>query len=372
MIIGVPKEIKTHEHRVGMLPHSVQELVSRGHQVVVQSTAGEGVGINDNEYISAGAVIAATADEVFLRAELIVKVKEPQAQECLKLKKHHILFTFLHLAADPILALELLKTGVTGIAYETVTDAQGRLPLLAPMSAVAGRVVVQMAAHKLEKTQGGRGVLLGGITGVAPANVTVIGGGVVGWHAIQVAMGMGASVTVLDNSAARLTELLTQFGSSLIAELSSAATIEKHIVASDMVIGAVLVPGAAAPKLVSRAVISRMPPGTVVADVAIDQGGCFETSHPTNFLEPTYVLDGVIYQCITNLPSAVPRTSAFALNNATLPYIIELAEKGYRKACLENPSLLAGLNICDGVVTHEFVAKAIDQEYVPALSKLRI
>jgi alanine dehydrogenase len=372
MIIGVPKEIKIHEHRVGMLPYSVQELVNLGHQVIVQSTAGEGVGISDNEFISAGAEIATTADEVFLRAELIVKVKEPQAEECPKLKKHHILFTFLHLAANPILALELLRTGVTGIAYETVTDAQGRLPLLAPMSAVAGRVVIQMAAHKLERTQGGRGVLLGGIAGVAPANVTVIGGGVVGWHAIQVAMGMGANVIVLDNSAARLADLATQFGPSLAVEIATPETIERNMIVSDVVIGAVLVPGAAAPKLVTRAMISQMQPGTVVADVAIDQGGCLETSRPTNFLEPTYVVDGVIHQCITNLPSAVPRTSAFALNNATLPYIIELAEKGYRKACLDNPSLLAGLNICDGVVTHEFVAKAINQEYVPALSKLRI
>lgn len=372
MIIGVPKEIKIHEHRVGILPHNVQELVSRGHKVVVQSTAGEGVGISDNEYISSGADIAATAEDVFLRAELIVKVKEPQTQECHMLKKHHVLFTFLHLAADPILALELLKTGVTGIAYETVTNALGRLPLLAPMSAVAGRVVVQMGANALEKTQGGRGILLGGIAGVAPANVTVIGGGVVGWHAIQVAMGMGAAVTVLDNSTARLAELVTQFGPALVAEVASAEAIERHMVASDMVIGAVLVPGAAAPKLVSRAIIGRMQPGSVVADVAIDQGGCFETSRPTDFLAPTYVQDGVIHQCITNLPSAVPRTSAFALNNATLPYIIELAEKGYRKACLDNPSLLAGLNICDGVVTHELVAKAIGQGYVPALSKLRI
>ncbi len=372
MIIGVPKEIKTHEYRVGMLPYCVQELVSRGHQVVVQSTAGDGVGISDNEYISAGAIIAATAEDVFVRAELIVKVKEPQLQECHLLKQHHILFTFLHLAADPKLALEVIKSGVTGIAYETVTDVNGRLPLLAPMSAVAGRIVVQMGARALEKPQGGRGVLFGGITGVEPAKVTILGGGVVGWHAIQVAMGMGANVTVLDYSAARLTELVTHFGSGLTAELSSAATIQHHMIASDLVVGAVLVPGAAAPKLVNHGIIRLMQPGSVVADVSIDQGGCFETSRATNFLTPSYVIDGVIHQCITNLPSAVPRTSAFALNNATLPYIIELAEKGYRKACLDNPSLLSGLNVGDGVVMHEFVAKAIDQEYVPALSKLII
>ena len=370
MIIGVPKEIKAHEHRVGLVPHSVKELVNIGHAVIVQRAAGLGVGISDDDYISAGAKIVATAEEVFAIAELIIKVKEPQSTECHLLNNRHTLFTFLHLAADPKLAIYLLETGVTAIAYETVTDASGGLPLLTPMSAIAGRIVVQLGAHYLEKPQGGRGILLGGVEGVAPAVVTVLGGGVVGMNSVAVALGMGAKVTVLDKSQSRLEQLARQFGDGLQTVLASAETIEQHVIASDLLIGAVLVPGGAAPKLVSREVLGKMQPGSVVADVAIDQGGCFESSRPTDFYAPTYIENQVIHQCITNLPSAVPRTSAFALNNATLPYIILLAEKGYRQACRESPGLLAGLNICNGVVTHEFVAKAINRVYVPAIKVL--
>ncbi len=370
MIIGVPKEIKIHEHRVGLVPHSVKELVQRGHTVLVQSLAGAGIGVSDADYISSGAVMVPTADDIFARAELIIKVKEPQVEECKKLNSRHILFTFLHLAADKELAISLLDSGVTGIAYETVTDSSGKLPILAPMSAVAGRVVVQRGAHYLERPQGGRGVLLGGAAGVEPAKVTVLGGGVVGSNAIQVALGMGAKVTVLDNSSNRLAELAQQFGTGLQTELAEPANIEKHVVDADLVIGAILVPGAAAPRIVSKSAIVRMRPGSVVADVAIDQGGCFETSRPTDFDSPTYVEHGVIHQCITNLPSAVPYTSAYALNHVTLPYIFELADKGYKQACLDNPGLLAGLNICQGKVTHESVAEAMQQHYMPAIEVL--
>lgn len=367
MIIGVPKEIKTHEYRVGMVPQCVKELISLGHAVVVQHGAGAGANISDGDYIRAGAKIVATAEEVFAAAELIIKVKEPQVSEYPLLNNRHILFTFLHLAAEPVLALDLIRTGVTGIAYETVTDAAGHLPLLAPMSAIAGRLVVQSGAHYLEKPQGGRGILLGGIVGATPAQVTVLGGGVVGTNAIQVALGMGAKVTVVDKSKIRLRQLSEQFGTALnVVEARSPESIEAYVIGADLLIGAVLVPGASAPKLVSRATIDKMQPGTVVADVAIDQGGCFESSRATNFDAPTYMDNQVIHQCITNLPSAVPRTAAFALNNATMPYIILLAQKGYKQACKQDPGLLAGLNICNGVVTHEYVAKAINQPYVPA------
>lgn len=371
MIIGVPKEIKTHEHRVGLTPHSVKELVQLGHSVIVQSSAGIDIGVSDKDYISVGAEIAATSDAVFARAQLIIKVKEPLAEECKKLTPQHIVFTFLHLAADKQLALSLLQSGATAIAYETVTDHSGKLPLLAPMSVIAGRVVVQRGAHYLEKPQGGRGVLLSALDGVEPGKVTVIGGGVVGSNAIQIALGMGAKVTVLDKSTTRLAELAQQFGSRLQTVYAEQQAIDEHVTTADLLIGAVLVPGATSPKVVSRETIKRMQPGSVVADVAIDQGGCFETSKPTNFDEPIYVEDGIIHQCITNLPSAVPRTSAFALNHATLPYIIELASKGYKKACLENPGLLTGLNICQGVVTHQSVAEAMGQPYTPALKCLQ-
>lgn len=372
MIIGVPREIKSQEHRVGIVPHSVKQLVNRGHQVLVQTKAGDGVGVSDSAYIDSGAKIVQTADEIFAQAELIVKVKEPQATECSKFKPGQIIFTFLHLAADPKLAQELLQTGVVGIAYETVTDANGHLPILAPMSEVAGRLAVQIGAHNLEKPQGGRGVLLGGVTGVEPAKVTVLGGGVVGTNAIQVALGMGANVVVLDKSTDRIKQLTEQFGTRLTAIYSDQAQVAKHVTTADLVIGAVLVPGAAAPKIVSKQVVSAMRPGTVIADVAIDQGGCVETSRPTNFDAPTYIEHGVIHQCITNLPGAVPLTSTLALNNATLPFIIEIADKGAKQACLDNPHLMNGLNICHGMVTHKSVAEAIGQTYVPPLQALQV
>ena len=372
MIIGVPKEIKTHEHRVGLTPYSVEELVRQGNSVVIQSSAGAGIGVSDDEFIKAGATIVPTADDVFAQAKLIIKVKEPQAEECAKLTAEHVIFTFLHLAADQNLALSLLKSGATALAYETVTDHSGKLPLLAPMSAIAGRVAVQMGSFYLQKPEGGKGVLLSGMPGVPPAKVTIIGGGVVGANAIQIAMGLGAKVTVLDKSTTRLTELAQLFGQGLQTLFAEPDEIDLHVRTADLVIGAVLVPGASAPKIVRKETISRMQPGSVVADVAIDQGGCFETSRPTDFFVPKYVFDGVIHQCITNLPSAVPRTSAFALNHATLPYIIELANKGYKRACLDNPGLLNGLNICQGKVTHQSVADAMGQTYTPAQQILQV
>lgn len=371
MKIGVPKEIKAHEYRVGMVPNSVKELVSRGHQVIIQSLAGAGVGISDQDYLDAGAEIAPDAATVFAKSELIVKVKEPQPEECARLKPNQVLFTFLHLAAEPSLAQLLMRSGCVAIAYETVTDAAGKLPLLAPMSAIAGRIAVQEGAHSLEKAQGGRGILLGGIVGAPSAKVTILGGGVVGLHAIEVALGMGAEVTVLDKSVDRLNELAQQFTKRLNTVLSTPETIAEHVVKADLVIGAVLVTGAAAPKLVTKEIVAKMQAGAVIVDVAIDQGGCIESSRPTNFNAPTYVECGVIHQCVTNLPGAVPRTSAFALNNATLPFIIEIADKGYKQACLTNPHLMAGLNICDGKVTHESVAKAVNQQYVAADRLLR-
>ncbi len=371
MKIGVPKEIKPHEHRVGLVPTSVKELVSRGHKVFIESTAGVGIGISDADYVSCGAMIAANADEVFANSDLIVKVKEPQASECAKIRPQQIIFTFLHLAADPKLAQLLMDAQVVAIAYETVTDAMGRLPILAPMSQVAGRLAVQQGAHLLESPQGGRGVLLGGVPGVAPARVTVLGGGVVGVNAIQVALGMGAEVCVLDNSADRLQALSSQFGPKLHTLSSNKDTLYDQLLISDLVIGAVLVAGAAAPKIVSKNVVASMLPGSVLVDVAIDQGGCFETSRPTDFGAPSYKEYNVIHQCVTNLPGAVPRTSTFALNNVTLPYILQIADKGYKHACLENSNLLSGLNVCLGKITHEAVAKAVQQTYHPAIKVLQ-
>lgn len=371
MKIGVPKEIKTHEYRVGMVPSSVKELVLRGHTVIVQAAAGAGIGVSDQEYIKAGAEIAPSADHVFAESELLVKVKEPQAEECKKLKPNQTLFTFLHLAADPVQAQLLMQSKITAIAYETVTDSLGRLPLLAPMSEVAGRIAIQTGAHYLEKAQGGRGVLLGGVPGVLPAKVTILGGGVVGANAIRVALGMGAEVVVLDKSLQKLSELSDVFGWRLKTVYASQAAIDDLVINSDLVIGAVLVPGAAAPKLVSKEIVAKMQPGAVIVDVAIDQGGCIETSRTTSFAAPTFVEYGVIHHCVSNLPGAVPRTSAFALNNATLPFIIEIADKGYRQACLDNQHLLAGLNVCNGMITHASVAKAVNQIYVPALTVLK-
>lgn len=371
MKIGVPKEIKNHEYRVGLAPASVRELITQGHSVMVETGAGDGIGLGDEAYKSAGAHIAPDARTVFDQAEMIVKVKEPQRQECEMLREGQILFTYLHLAPDPELTQLLMKSGCIAIAYETVTDDQGGLPLLAPMSEVAGRMSIQAGAHCLEKMQGGRGVLLGGVPGVEAAKVVVIGGGVVGTNAIRVAIGMGAEVTLLDKSLRRLKDLDLQFGSMLNTVYATQGAIEKYVTHADLVIGAVLVPGAAAPKLVSRQLLSQMRPGSVLVDVAIDQGGCFETSRPTTHTEPTYVVDNVVHYCVTNMPGAVPRTATFALNNATLPFITELANKGYKAALLENMHLLNGLNVHRGEVTYLAVARDLHENYVPAAEVLK-
>ncbi|MCW5589828.1 MAG: alanine dehydrogenase [Legionellales bacterium] len=364
MLIGVPKEIKNREYRVGMVPASVRELVLRGHKIVVEAGAGEGIGITDKLYVEAGATLANSASEIFAKADLIVKVKEPQPQECKMLRPGQILFTYLHLAPDPEQAELLLASGCSAIAYETVTDARGGLPLLSPMSEVAGRMSIQAGAHCLEKAQGGNGVLLGGVPGVAPAKVTVIGGGVVGTNAVRMAMGMEASVTVLDKSLRRLQELDFQFGSKLNTIFATNEAIEQYVVNSDLVVGAVLIPGAAAPKLVSRELVKKMKKGSVLVDVAIDQGGCFATSRPTTHDEPTYITDGVIHYCVTNMPGGVPRTATFALNNATLPFIVELADKGLATALLENPHLRNGLNVHHSHITYQAVAQALNREYI--------
>ncbi|HZB93717.1 MAG TPA: alanine dehydrogenase [Stellaceae bacterium] len=362
MLIGVPKEVKTHEYRVGLLPGSVREAVHRGHEVLVESGAGAGIGFGDDAYRRAGAHIAADAAEVFAAAQMIVKVKEPQPPEILRLKPGQVLFTYLHLAADRGQAEGLMRSGVTAIAYETVTDARGGLPLLAPMSEVAGRMSIQVGAHCLEKEQGGLGILLSGVPGVAAAKVVILGGGVAGTNAARMAMGVEAHVTVIDRSLQRLYELDMQFGSQLHTLFSTMETIEREVTAADLVIGAVLVPGAAAPKLVSRAMVRGMKPGSVLVDIAIDQGGCFETSRPTSHADPTYVEEGVIHYCVTNMPGAVARTSSFALNNATLPFVLALADKGWRQALAEDPHLCAGLNIAGGRITHRAVAAALGLE----------
>lgn len=366
MRIGVPKEIKNHEYRVGMVPSSVRELSSMGHEILIQSQAGAGIGISDENYIASGAIILPTADDVFHEAEMIVKVKEPQPEECKKLKPNQLLFTYLHLAPDPAQTQALLASGAIAIAYETVTDHLGGLPLLSPMSEVAGRMSIQAGAHCLEKAQGGRGVLLGGVPGVASAKVVVIGGGVVGINAIRMAMGMEAHVTVIDKSLNRLKELDLQFGSKLNTIYSTQDALERYVSEADLVVGAVLIPGAAAPKLITKKIVSQMHTGSVIIDVAIDQGGCCETSHVTTHTEPTYVVDGVVHYCVGNMPGAVARTATFALNNATLPFIIQLAQKGYKKACLENPHLLNGLNIHKGLLTYKAVADALNITYTPA------
>ncbi len=370
MKIGVPKEIKNHEYRVGLVPASVRELAARGHEVFVQSTAGEGIGVLDVEYEAAGAAILPDAQAVFDAAEMIVKVKEPQAIERAMLKPHHTLFTYLHLAPDAPQTEDLVNSGATCIAYETVTDALGGLPLLAPMSEVAGRLSIQAGAWCLEKAHGGSGVLLGGVPGVAPAKVVIIGGGTVGLNAAQMAVGMGARVVVLDRSTRVMRFLDAIFSTRIETVHSTVDAIERHIRNADLVIGGVLVPGAAAPKLVTREHLSLMQPGSVLVDVAIDQGGCFETSHATTHAEPTYVVDGIVHYCVANMPGAVPRTSTFALNNATLPFAIAIADKGARQAMLDNPHLLAGLNVCKGKVTHEDVARNLGYDFVPALEAL--
>lgn len=370
MKIGVPKEIKNHEYRVGLVPASVRELALRGHEVFVQSTAGAGIGVLDEEYEAAGAAILPDAASVFATAEMIVKVKEPQAAERAMLRSHHTLFTYLHLAPDAPQTADLVKSGATCIAYETVTDSQGGLPLLAPMSEVAGRLSIQAGAWCLEKAHGGSGVLLGGVPGVDPAKVVIIGGGMVGLNAAKMAVGMGARVIVLDRSARVLRFLDAIFSSSIETVHSTADSIERHIIDADLVIGGVLVPGAAAPKLVMREHLAMMKPGSVLVDVAIDQGGCFETSHATTHAEPTYVVDGIVHYCVANMPGAVPRTSTFALNNATLPFALAIADKGARQAMVDNPHLLAGLNVCRGMVTHPDVARDLGYDYVPPLAAL--
>lgn len=363
MKIGVPKEIKTHEYRVGLLPASVHELVNSGHTVQVETNAGLGIGISDTEYQAVGANIVNSQDQIFAESELIVKVKEPQLSECKKLSQGQVLFTYLHLAAEPEIAKELVKSKATAIAYETVTDKNNRLPLLAPMSEVAGRIAVQVGAHCLEKAKGGRGVLLGGVPGVAPGKVVVIGGGVVGTNSIKIALGMGADVTVLDKSVDRLRQLDDQFGWNLNTLYATEDAVLEAVSSADLVVGAVLVPGASAPKVVTEAMLSNMNHGSVMVDVAIDQGGCFETSRPTNFDNPTYTVNGIIHQCVTNLPGSVPRTSTFALNNATLPFALELANKGYKTACKDNVHLANGVNVCEGNITHYSVANSIDVPY---------
>jgi len=357
MRIGVPKEIKVHEYRVGLTPAGVRELVAAGHEVSVETNAGVGIGMGDHEYQAAGARIRATAKEVFDSAELIVKVKEPQAAECQMLRAGQVLFTYLHLAADKAQTEALLASGGTAIAYETVTWPDGSLPLLTPMSEVAGRMSVQVGATSLQKANGGFGVLLGGVPGVAPAKVVILGGGVSGTHAAEMAAGMRADVTVVDRSAKRLRELSTQFAGSVKTVYSTADAIEKLVLDADLVIGAVLVAGAAAPKLVTHDMVKRMKPGAVLVDIAIDQGGCFETSRPTTHAAPTYVLDGVVHYCVTNMPGAVPRTSTFALTNATLPYVRALADLGWEKALARDPGFAKGLNVHAGKLTFEAVAR---------------
>ncbi len=367
MLIGVPKEIKEHEYRVGLTPASVRELVHHGHQVTVETRAGAGIGASDEAYRTAGAGIADTAEEIFAAAELIVKVKEPQLNECARLRPGQTVFTFLHLAADPAQADALIASGATAIAYETVTDRHGGLPLLVPMSEVAGRMSIQVGAHFLEKEQGGAGILLGGVPGVPAAKVTIIGGGTAGTNAAMMAAGMGAEVTIIEKSAERLRELDSAFQGRLRTLFSTRDVIEREVVAADLVIGSVLIPGAAAPKLVSRGMIAAMAKGSVVVDIAIDQGGCFETSRPTSHSNPTYEVDGVIHYCVTNMPGAVARTSAHALNNATLPFVLALADKGPERALKEDPHLAAGLNVQAGKITHRAVAEALGKDYTPPL-----
>lgn len=370
MLVGVPKEIKNHEYRVGLTPSSVRELIHHGHQVLVQAGAGHDIGLDDADYAAAGAEIVPDAAGVFARAEMVVKVKEPQPQECRMLRKGQILFTYLHLAPDEQQTRLLQESGCVAIAYETVTDSRGGLPLLAPMSEVAGRMSIQAGAHCLEKAQGGCGVLLGGVPGVAAAKVVILGGGVVGTNAARMAMGLGAHVTVIDKSLQRLKELDLQFGSMLNTIYATVDAIEEHAVNADLVVGAVLLPGAAAPKLVTRDMVGRMKRGAVVVDVAIDQGGCFETSHPTTHAEPTYVVDDVVHYCVANMPGGVARTSTFALNNATLPFTLALADKGYRRALAEDAHLREGLNVHEGRITYEAVATAHALAYTPATEVL--
>lgn len=370
MIIGAPKEIKNAERRVGLTPGSVRELAVHGHDVIVETSAGVGIGALDEDYVAAGARIG-NVDDVWNEAELIVKVKEPQAVERSRLRPDQTLFTYLHLAPDPDQTHDLVNSGATCIAYETVTDDQGGLPLLAPMSQVAGRMSVQAGAHCLEAPNGGSGLLLGGVPGVHSAKVVVIGGGVVGENAIEMAVGLGASVTVLDRDINVLDRLARRFGTALETVYSTTNALEQYSLDADLIIGAVLIKGDRAPRLVTADMVKEMRPGSVLVDVAIDQGGCFETSRPTTHESPTYIVDDVVHYCVANMPGAVPKTSAYALNNATLPFTLALADKGVKKALLDDPHFLGGLNICGGVVTEEHVAVALDYDYVDPTEALR-
>ena len=370
MLVGVPKEIKDHEYRVGLIPSTVRELVSKGHRVLVETGAGHGAGIGDDDYVAAGAEIVAGADQVFDRAELIVKVKEPLAEERKKLKRGQILFTYLHLAADPRQTEELIAAGVSAIAYETVTSPQGTLPLLIPMSEVAGRMAPQVGAHYLEKENGGRGVLLGGVPGVPAAEVVILGSGVVGTNAALIALGMGADV-IMAGHLNSLRRAAAQLGPRLRTVFSVPQAIETLCRRADLIIGAVLVPGAKAPKLISAATVKAMKQGAVIVDVSIDQGGCAETSRPTTHSHPTYVVDGVVHYCVTNMPGAVARTSTFALSSATSPFVLALADKGLKRALAEDPHLASGLNIHDGMVTHCAVAEALNLPFVPVQQALK-
>jgi alanine dehydrogenase len=372
MKIGVPKEIKNHEYRVGLTPASVRELVQRDHKVFVQASAGHGIGVEDSAYEAVGSTILQQSEEVFDAAELIVKVKEPQAVERAMLKEQHTLFTYLHLAPDAPQTEDLVNSGACCIAYETVTDDSGQLPLLAPMSEVAGRLSIQAGAWCLEKAHGGSGVLLGGVPGVEPAKVVIIGGGTVGFNACQMAVGLGARVVVMDRNLEVMRYLDAVFSSQIETVYSNADSIEQHIKDADLVIGGVLIPGAAAPKLVTREHLSMMRKGSVLVDVAIDQGGCFETSKATTHADPIYIVDDIVHYCVANMPGAVPRTSAFALNNVTLPFTLAIADKGAKKAMLENHHLLAGLNVHRGKVTYADVARDLGYDYVPAREALTL
>ena len=370
MLIGVPKEIKNHEYRVGLTPASVRELTSRGHQVVVQKNAGTAIGLSDEAYVAAGATLADDAPEIFAKADMIVKVKEPQPVECAMLRPGQILYTYLHLAPDPEQTAALVKSGAICIAYETITAPGGGLPCLAPMSEVAGRMAIQAGAAHLEKSKGGMGLLLGGVPGVAPAHVVIIGAGVVGTNAMQMAVGVGARVTVLDKSIDRLRQLDLVYGNRITTMYSNTLSVEEAVLSADLVVSGVLVPGAAAPKLVTRSMISRMRPGAVVVDVAIDQGGSTDVSKATTHADPTFVVDGVVFYCVANMPGAVARTSTFALNNATIGHAVALADKGWKQALKDNVHLKNGLNVAQGKVTYEAVAKDLGYEYVSADSFL--
>jgi alanine dehydrogenase len=353
MKIGVPKEVKVHEYRVGILPSGVRDLSAAGHQIWVQAGAGEGIGFSDQDYAQAGARIESSAEDVFAGTELIVKVKEPQLDECARLGPDQVLFTYLHLAADPKQAAALCESGATAIAYETVTAADGSLPLLTPMSEVAGRMSVQVGAANLQKSAGGLGILLGGVPGVEPARVVILGGGVAGTNAAEIAVGMQADVTVVDRSSKRLRELSQQFEGRVKTAYASSDTVDGLVVGADLVIGAVLIPGAAAPRLVTRDMVKRMKSGAVLVDISIDQGGCFETSRPTSHADPTFVVDDVVHYCVSNMPGGVPRTSTFALTNVTLPFVRALADLGWEKACAQDPHLARGLNVQGGRLVHE-------------------